>query len=297
MESRTVKDGLFFFLFLVMILPFLQHCFGFIESGKLNGYIVSTPDVKFSYPKWWDGTYQKQKSYFLNDSVGFRPDLVRLSDQIGFSLFNEVHAADVYLGKDGQLFSKVHTDEYFGGDHIGIDTVRTMLIKLKRIQDTLEHLGKTMVFVYAPSKAYYLPEKIPDCLRLAEPPKISNYHTFKRLGDSLHINQLDFNAYFIAMKDTVKNLIFSKQGTHWTNYGALLGGDSLTKYIERTRNISMPELTIEEMQYSAAARNDDADLSRILNLIYCLSASVELNLRYARKLSERFPGVSCTVQN
>ena len=29
----------------------------------------------------------------------------------------------------------------------------------------------------------------------------------------------------------------------------------------------------------------------------CLSASVELNLRYARKLSERFPGVSCTVQN
>ena len=33
------------------------------------------------------------------------------------------------------------------------------------------------------------------------------------------------------------------------------------------------------------------------NLNNCLSASVELNLRYARKLSERFPGVSCTVQN
>ena len=34
-----------------------------------------------------------------------------------------------------------------------------------------------------------------------------------------------------------------------------------------------------------------------LNKDNCLSASVELNLRYARKLSERFPGVSCTVQN
>ena len=33
------------------------------------------------------------------------------------------------------------------------------------------------------------------------------------------------------------------------------------------------------------------------NYFNCLSASVELNLRYARKLSERFPGVSCTVQN
>ena len=33
------------------------------------------------------------------------------------------------------------------------------------------------------------------------------------------------------------------------------------------------------------------------NKVNCLSASVELNLRYARKLSERFPGVSCTVQN
>ena len=268
MESRTIKNGLFFFLFLVIILPFLQHCFGLIESGKLNGYVVSTPDVNFSYAKWWDGSYQKQKSDFVNDSVGFRPDLVRLTDQISFSLFKDIHAPDVYAGKDGQLFSKVHTDEYFGRDHIGIDTVRTILIKLKKIQDTLERLGKTMVFAYAPSKAYYVPDKIPDCLRSTGQVKTSNYHSFKRLGDSLRLNQLDFNAYFMAMKDTVKNLIFSKQGTHWTNYGALLAGDSLTKYIERARNISMPELTIEEMKYSTTARNDDADLSRILNLIF-----------------------------
>ena len=38
-------------------------------------------------------------------------------------------------------------------------------------------------------------------------------------------------------------------------------------------------------------------VSNSQKIIDCLSASVELNLRYARKLSERFPGVSCTVQN
>ena len=51
-------------------------------------------------------------------------------------------------------------------------------------------------------------------------------------------------------------------------------------------------------QNTFCINDGDIYLSAIeLNNIDCLSASVELNLRYARKLSERFPGVSCTVQN
>jgi acetyltransferase AlgX (SGNH hydrolase-like protein) len=268
MEFNRVRSGLFFFLFLVMFLPFLQHCFSFVESGKLNGYIVSSPNPTFSYGKWWDGSYQIQKAGFVNDSVGFRPDFVRLTNQIDYDLFSEIHSSEVYLGKNGQLFTKVHVDEYFGADKIGTDTVMALMVKLKRIQDTLERLGKTLVLAYAPSKAYYVPEDIPDCLRPAGGIKTSNYYTFKRFGDSLHINQLDLNGYFMAMKDTTKNLIMTKQGIHWSQYGALLGGDTLTKYIERIRNVSMPELTIKKIVLSGRAQSLDNELGKILNLIY-----------------------------
>jgi acetyltransferase AlgX (SGNH hydrolase-like protein) len=268
MNGNKARFGLFFFLFLVMFLPFLQHCFSFVESGKLNGYIVSTPNPTFSYEKWWDGSYQIQKAGFVNDSVGFRPDFVRINNQIDFSLFKLLHADDVFLGKDGQLFSKHYTDEYFGVDRLPAEVITTTLVKLKKVQDTLEHLGKTFVFAYAPSKAYYLSDKIPDCLLLMNGIHTSNYPTFKKIGDSLHINQLDLNEYFLSMKETKKDLLISNQGTHWTRYGALLGADSITKFIERLRNISMPELAIDEMCYSDKTSDADAELTNILNLIF-----------------------------
>ena len=262
------RKALFLFLFLIITLPSLQHCFNFIDSGKLNGNFESNPDVQFSYQKWWDGNYQVQKANYLNDSIGFRQDLVRFNNQLYYYLFRQLHSTEVYLGNDGQLFTKVHVDEYFGVDQVGIDTVRTVLIKLKKIQDTLERLGKTMVWAFAPSKVYYVPKDIPECLRPETGIRTSNYHTFKRLGDSLRINILDLNGYFMAMKDTTKNLIMSKQGGHWTFYGALLGGDTLTKYIERIRNVSMPELTIKKINHFEKGRGLDDELSKILNLVF-----------------------------
>ena len=268
MELRTAKGRLFLLLLLIIFLPLLNHTFNIIESGKLLGVMVNHPDVSFTPAKWWDNSYQEQKTLYLNDSVSFRPDLVRMNDQIDFSLFKKLQGDDTYIGKDNYLFSAGYVNEYEGREYMGYGVIRDELIKLKLIQDTLEHMGKTFVFIYAPSKPYYLPEYIPNILRRNGARKTSNYETFRRIGDSLHIKQLDFNALFVAMRDTSKYSLFTKEGVHWSVYGSVLASDTLIKYIDRERKIKMPELVLTKMQISDTAREADNDLGKCTNLIF-----------------------------
>jgi len=84
---------------------------------------------------------------------------------------------------------------------------------------------------------------------------------------------MDMNAWFLSMKDTSSpDKLFSKSGTHWTLYGALLAGDTLIKYLSRERNIRLPTLEITKKNYSYTPRVPDADLADGLNLAIPLPA-------------------------
>ena len=268
MEIRTAKGRLFLLLSVIILFPMAEHCFNFIIGTKLQGYFEQHPDVHFTPQKWWDGSYQKEKTLYLNDSVGFRPDLVRMNNQLGFTFFNMLYGTDTYVGHDNNLFSAQYINEYEGRTHIADSLVRKTMIKLRRIQDTLEHLGKTLVFTYAPSKPYYMPENLPDIFQRYGAHQTSNYTTFRRLSDSLGIRQIDFNALFIAMKDTSRGTLFTKQGLHWSFYGSLLAADTLIKFIDRARNIRMQDLVITRMAFSDDARGADNDLANCTNLIF-----------------------------
>ncbi len=268
MELRTAKGRLFFFAMLVISMPLLESDFHFIESGKLNGGSENVPDPQFSLAKWWDGSYRKQKTRYINDSMGFRPDLVRINNQLDYWLFRKLHAGDVYVGHDNYLFGKLYVDEYYGRDYIGTATIRKKLMMLRRVQDTLERMGKTFVLVYAPSKPYLYQEQIPDCLRETTVPDTTNYRSFRRLGDSLKIRQVDFNAWFVSMKETSKDVLMGRQGVRWTMYGGLIAGDSMTRYVEQKRNIRMPQLVIKSVNYSTEAQHTDDDLFAVSNLIF-----------------------------
>lgn len=251
---------------LVVAFPFLQHCFCIYESGKLNGAVTLAADTRISLRGWFDGSYQKQKNDYLNDNAGCRSDLVRLNNQVDFWVFNKLHANGVVAGKDYFLYEKMYIDEYNGIDFLGDSLVRVMMCKLKKVQDTLERQGKTFVFIYAPSKAWYFPDKFPRSLDMKRVGDTTNYAAFRRLGDSLGLKQVDFNAWFMNMRDTSRHLLFSRVGTHWTVYGSLLASDSIIKYMERERNLHLPRLQWNTIERTEKSRKTDADIAEGLNL-------------------------------
>ena len=118
------------------------------------------------------------------------------------------------MGTHHCLYQEPYINAYYGEDFAGYKTIRERSIKLKAIQDTFAKLGKSLVLVYAPNKAAYYPEYFPEH-RVHDKKGVTNLEEYRRMADSLGINQIDMNAWFISMKKTTHELLFSKQGIHW----------------------------------------------------------------------------------
>jgi len=255
---------LFLFVFACLSLPLVQQVVPFFESEPLWGHFTIAAETSFSWNGWLDGTYQHKKEAYLNDHAGFRPDLIRIKDQMDLELYHKVPG--VTVGKSNCLFYDNYIDTYLGVDYIGDSAIRAKMLRLKALQDTFSHLGKSLVLVYEPDKVTYYSEYLPDNRNAARHP--TNYKSCFRIGDSLSINQVDLNSWFLKMKDTTRELLFSKAGIHWTVYGSILAGDSLVRYIENVRGLQLPHASWTRVEHLYGARGNDDDIERVANLLF-----------------------------
>lgn len=265
MENK-IKHILFYLAFAILLLPLAVQKLHIIKSGELKGGFKPAPNVAFTTSAWLSGQYQEQKEKYWNDNVGLRPDMVRMIDQVDYSIFDICHAAWTVKGKDGHLFQQPYIDAYYGNNYMGKDHIRTRCMKMKAIQDTLAKLGKTFVLAYLPSKASYYPEYFPDD-RITKK-KTTNYQVYRELGDSVGINQVDLDAWFCSMKGKSPHPLFTKQGIHWTWYGALIGGDSLSRYMERLTGITTQHPYWNSYRHTAKLEYGDDDVAAELNMIF-----------------------------
>jgi len=268
--KERIKKALLRFSVIILLLPFLQQQLKIIDSGELHGFYYNAIDPQLTAQKWFDGTYQVAKNNYYNDNTGFRPDLVRLNSQISYTMFKELEYASTLVGKDNSLYTSMVINSWYGKDFMGYAHILDKMIKLKALQDTFAHLGKSLILVHTPCKAFYNSDCLPAPSEFLIR-KPDNFLTVLHVGDSLGVNQINLNAWFVAMKNKTKEFLFSKQGIHWTVYGSILGGDSIIKYIEKLRNIKMLHPWWTKTEHTTQARDTDDDLAKILNLIFPLA--------------------------
>lgn len=250
-------------------MPMLNHLTGIIESGKLAGDVRLARDTTFSIRDWMNGSYQQQKEAYLNDSTGFRPDLVRLNNELDYRLFRKLHARDVVIGKNGYLYEGGYIRAYNGEDFLGNAEISSRLSKLRYIQDTLAKAGKFFAFVLVPSKGRYYPEYFP--AGMYHPTDSTNYTVMRNKCAAMGINYLDLNGYFLSLKASTPHPLFSKQGIHWTYYGSDFGADSLNHYLEKSMKIDIPDMHFGEVTCTPLAEGSDNDIAQGLNLIWPFS--------------------------
>jgi hypothetical protein len=267
MAADKIKKWLFIGMLAILCLPMLQQKLHPVDIGVLKGSYYLAPKPEFSKDKWFDASYQGDDGKYINDNFGFHQYFVRLNNQIDFSFFKATHAADVVVGKDNYLFQGDYIKDHFAENRPDKDHAKDLLLKLKALQDTLERMGKTLVLAYAPSKADFYPEYLP-----AHPPADSGGNpyidVYKHIADSFGIHQVDFNAWFLKLKQKNTRYIMSREGIHWTVCGAMYAADSLIRYLEGMRHISMPKLVVTKMEYTDTAKVTDDDLAQIINLIF-----------------------------
>lgn len=270
MRTRILNTALLAFLMLVLLLPGINMLTGIVESGKLMGSVTLAGNTTISAGSWFDGSYQQQKEKYINDNIGFRPDLVRVTNQIDHLAFGKLHQEDVILGEDRYLHSANYAKALNGDDFLGRDSIGRMMHKLRFISDTLSRAGKPLIFAFVPSKARIYPETLPK--RFRKPPTHeTNYEVMLQQCREWGIRSIDFNGWYRNIRATSPHRLFTRQGIHWTRISADHAADSFNRYLEGILHKDLPDMKFGEVRCGEKPENGEDDIAQALNLIWPLA--------------------------
>ena len=267
-----LKYTLFILFLLILLLPVTQTIFLPFKEKDLNGFFIlnDKPDLKrFTWHRWFDGSFQDQYSKTTEDHIGLRNSLFRLHNQYDFSLFGISHAQGFIKGKDDYLFEEDYIYEYTGKYFIGKKTLEKKFNKLKNIQEQLKAMNIDLIPVIEPGKASFYPEYIPDHYN-PDKRSLSNHDYFLDLFRRFNIRYFDLNRYFLDMKSSTPYPLFTKYGMHWSLYGVALAADTLTRFLSADHPGEIPSMEVGGIELSDSLRYTDNDIGNMLNLAFPL---------------------------
>ncbi len=252
----------------MLTLPFFQYRFKLFSEEPLKGSFSEVSKPVSSYQSWFDGALQRQQDKYLKSEMGFKSSLIRINNQLEYSLFHLSNADKVVVGKNGILFESNYIRAYYGEDYVGEEQIKTNIANYKKLKSILKKRNIELFLMIAPGKASFFPDDIPDYLK-KDTIKPTNYETTVRLLEQENVKYLDLKSYFLHLKASNKNPypLFPKQGIHWSSYGMAVAADTIYKYIESSLNKNIIAYSFEKGEISNIYRGSDYDIGDALNLL------------------------------
>lgn len=262
---------LFAVFMIALCIPAIHNLVGVLNPKPLHGAFVPAENPEFSIQNWMSGEFQDKAETFLNENLALKPFFVRLNNQIDYSFFSLTNAEDVVIGKNSYLFEENYIDAYTGRDFVGVEKIELFINQFLEAKRILNDRGVELIFVFAPGKATFFPEYIPDKY-LDDISEKTNYGLLSERLSELNAGILDFNRWFVEMKDTVSYPLFPKAGIHWSYYGMYLVADSIVKEIEARLNLDLPDMYLADLEIDKEQRHADYDLGDLMNLLFKIPA-------------------------
>jgi hypothetical protein len=254
--------------FLLPLLQQLKACFP--DARPLDGYYEKAKDTVLTADAWFDRVYQEKKEDYFNENFGFRTFLVRLNNQVNFSLFDEFNVRHLIKGKNNYLFTKGFLESY-SGKSFEEKRAESVLDSIQNLNSRLLAMNKKLLVCIAPCKESFYPEFLPDSTR-AHLSKNSYYNYYRSKFLSNNIPLLDFNDYFIKIRSKIEYPLFTQGALHWTNYGAAIAMDTLFKRMRYEIGKNMNLVRIRSVQLIDSVQRMYDDESRAMNLLVAVNS-------------------------
>jgi hypothetical protein len=267
MKARTLHTLCFSVLLGILFLPLLQEKTGLFKEKPLAGVEDKTDSIPLTDSTWFSGKFQENYAVRMYQWMGLRPSMVRLRNQLDYSLFNEPYRS-VLVGKNNELFGRGSMATLEGEDFVGWPAVQYQAERTLAVQSLLAQRGVAMITVITPSKLQCMPEYLPG--EELHFPADGNYPAFTRTLKQQGVYLIDFAPVLIQWMHTEKERIFPRTGTHWTDYAATLAADSMVAYLEKLMGRPFVRPQIAGMETSTEMRGTDADAGDLLNLMWDL---------------------------
>ena len=258
----------FLFVFAVLYLPMLSQFFEWNWVAPLKGYQVSAKYPDFNTTNFINGKWQQGIENHRRERLQFRPLLIRLNNQIKYSLFNSLNAKSIKQGKNNYLFEFRYITSYLGTNFIGTHKLRQNVQQLAELRDSLASHDVHFQLIIAAGKGFYMPENIPARL-LAQKQDSTNYEAMLPLLDAYKIDFLDFNNLLIDQKATSQYPLFTKGNTHWSFYAIADITDTLISHLENRLGKNLPAYQRASLRQSTKPRYyTEQGIFNSLNLLW-----------------------------
>lgn len=274
MRSHRTTFVLFCVLAVLAFAPMMQEHLHFPKVTPLNGVTRPVEFPQFSWKAYQDRELQNNLEKYLQQHHGFRPCIIRLYNQYLWDFYKKTYLKkSVTIGKEGWLYEPWFVEDHYHGGTYKENMDSLSLVKkfdeeslrIYQLQHVLERYGITLFVCQAPGKDLVYPEYLPEDPNPSLKKKVSARDYYEAKFDTMGINHINVEQWFLQMKDTVDFLLFPQKGTHWSNIAAAYVGDSIFRYIEAKQHIKMNRMQIGE-PYIGKIRKPDNDLETLFNL-------------------------------
>jgi len=260
---KPVKYLLIVIVFALFGFQGVQRSFKAIPQDKLIGVWDTTKCPVFTWGSYNKSEFQPGFEKFIEEKMGFRTTLIQLRNQFDYSVFNYTDVPLIVIGKKGMLFLSTYIRNFKGIIFKGAPQITNNVRRLKMIQDELKKHNVDFLLIFAPGKATFYSELIPDYYKKRP---ATNYQYYTKALAGSGINFIDMNAWFLKIKGKTKYPVYPLNGAHWNSYGIWLGADSMFRYIEKLRNIDLPEVKCDQVIVSDTMKYKDNDVGEMMNL-------------------------------
>ncbi len=242
----------------------------FIKFGpSLVGSEVK-PEPVFSYANVKDGAFQRAVTSMFGRAMPTRPTLVRLNNEVRYTLFDQLSAPNVIKMADNQLFEKAYIDDYCSRvEGSGAVIADAAIPRLLEVQNYYRSRGAAFVYVVTPSKASDLPEAF-----LGRVPCPNSEAARTRIVPDYVARVREAGVVVLDLASLTHDLsksygfsMFPRGGIHWN----MLAGAVATQKIIETVNAQVGHELLRPFTFTyVMSRNfsvEDRDLEGVLNLM------------------------------
>ncbi|RED25827.1 acetyltransferase AlgX (SGNH hydrolase-like protein) [Rhodopseudomonas thermotolerans] len=235
------------------------------------GLVGVTQEVPFdlSLRGFVDGALQKAAALRIADAMPLRRTLIRLNNQIAYSLFGEITAPGVLVGRDGELVQRSYLEEYCSRAIGQADTMADAAIPLLRdIQAYYRDRGKLFLYIVTPSKVADMPDKFTHLIACPSSPQaraelVPAYVARLRAAG---IDVLDLATATHAMRSDA-TAPFPRSGIHWNDLAMARGSRQIVDAINAQAGRELLPPFSFSATVSRPAEGRDRDLAELANLL------------------------------
>lgn len=222
-------------------------------------------------------TYSKTFEEYLNDTLPYRDELIRLNSLISYYVFGDSASDDVIIGEENWLFYSETIPDYEKNNLYTDAQLQRMKHILEETQQYLADRGIEFVVFIPPNKATiygeeYLPSYIKSGEDLSRTEQLVAY-----IQENTDITIIFPKQEMLMSKERHPEYsLYFHLDTHWNSMGAYVG----TKELMKTFDIELPEIEeLEIVQTKTPNFNwNEYDLASMMGLAGVLKNDVEYEI-------------------